>query len=265
MTVKSTLAAIILLAGMPMPCFAASFQCSDATKVRREYEKSWDDVISDKKAGLEDGIRTLEGIKADLKQDKADTVGETGSLKEGGIALAAVIKETSDLIRNMTALFVPSPNVVQESMLTILDTTRGEIDESKRNADQVVDDQMAAIKDQLTGIVPGLQLAREMDDWAKANREVSQQIDAIERSLKTAKSKLIAMGGPERYYLVNELLKRAEPRVYRCVSPDPGKGTSLKVRKPSAHKPTIRHPSKPPNATEHRTQPLHSCSLFDSC
>lgn len=267
MTNTSLLAVGALLWALPLQCLAASDQCSDASKVQKEYEKSWDDVVADKKAAIEDGMRTLEGLRADLKKDKEDTVGKTGGLKEGGIAVAMVAKATSDLTRNMIAIFEPSPSEVEKMAMTILDKTRKGIEHSKGidDADQAVDSKMAFVKDKLKGIVPGLQMAQEMDDWTNANREVSRQIDAIDRSLKEARAKLAALGGPERHYSVDELLKRSEPRVYQCVDPTPKKVSKPKTPKPSVDKPSIRLTQKPQKTTRQLAEPTEACSLFDSC
>jgi hypothetical protein len=76
-------------------------QCNALPIDQPQLARAVDGAWLGKKYAIDDGIKTLRKIRADLQSDAKWTVGEPGSVRELSIYLAQVTKSITDLIENL--------------------------------------------------------------------------------------------------------------------------------------------------------------------
>jgi hypothetical protein len=226
----ASVAVWLVSAGMNRDAFAAtsSQQCEDRPG-RADYERAWDEVLSDKKMFLEGAVRDLQTIKDNLRQERASDIGAAGSGKEVEVAILLVTQETTDLISRVTSFFNPKAGPVQTAALKALKKGNEKLRKAKEEADRSVDLSSKDIIDVLPTFLPGINLARQTRDWQKAQREFAVQIAGIDRTIRQIETRLSTLGSRDRSYSIDAILQKSSLRSRQCVDP------SLVIETPKQH------------------------------
>lgn len=254
---------VLALVGSSASAKPSGLSCQ-GIPARMAYETAWDEVLSAKRMALADGIRELQAIRTQMERDRADTIGAPGSAREAGIAIAIVVRETTDLTLRMGSLFKPGLSPDERRRLKLVLKTKKVADTAVEDTDRAIDDRAKDLADRLPTFIPGVQAARDIRDWAEAKSEVSRQITRIEATISKLEAKLTELGGRERAYSIDNILEMARARSQQCENQAADATPQSKAPAPRTLQPS-QTPSQRP-VTSGGAAPIRgACAITGTC
>jgi len=115
------------------------------------------------------------------------------------------------------AIFKPDGTAVQREILKKLKKLRKDVEPNYHAAEKIINDDARDVVDELPSFVPGVKLARDSKQWDAAKNEFSLQLANLDRAIDKLDHKLADLGGPNRAYSIDDILKRAQARRQQCV------------------------------------------------
>jgi hypothetical protein len=252
----------LVLILLQINCVGAAHSQGQCPRVpsRADYEKSWDEVLRDKRRALDDGIRSLELIKSQLQANYSNTIGEPGGARDSVAAIALVARESADLIDLLATVSGGEPTGAAKEIYGRATKLRRKLDQARSEVEQKIDSSNADMIDAIPTFVPGIKLARDMRDWKSARAAYLKQVAGLQTAIDKLASRLAALGGPQRAHSVSELLEFARADAKSCqMSANPN---ALPPREPVR----TEQPEERPLPPLGHTQPIPGpCRALGTC